>query len=91
MIIFTSFIVLNETELRPLEKEAGSHFTIALELAINDKILNLRHGEELTPGNYASKSAKIIQEKSDLVSKEISEFATHVQALLIPTVNTDYC
>lgn len=83
--------MLNETELKPLEKEAGSHFTIALELAINDKILNLKHGEELTPGNHAAKSAKFILEKSDLVSNEMNTFATHIQSLLIPSVNTDFC
>uniref|UniRef100_A0A7M5V9U8 C2H2-type domain-containing protein n=2 Tax=Clytia hemisphaerica TaxID=252671 RepID=A0A7M5V9U8_9CNID len=84
-------IVLNRQELVPLQAEAGNHFSIALDLAINDKILNLRHEEVLTPGNYAVKSAKIIQEKSESVSKEISDFAAHIQDLLIPCVNTDYC
>lgn len=79
--------------MEPLKKEAVPHLTIALDIAINDKVLNLKSGETPTPGNCASKLAKQIREKidSDVAANEIKEFANHIQELLLPSVNTDFC
>lgn len=77
--------------MEPIKQLSQQHFTIALDFAINDDVLNLKSSKNLSPGNYASKLAKQISEKSDVASTQIKVFADHIQGLLLPSVNTHFC